>query len=1234
MPGEAGNGGHGDEKSVEDMLQDVMDGDLLETKRSILSVPPPAPLQASPLGSSTLFTPASAGDDLASLPSRRQSDAPEIEREGSLGFLSEQVGRHTKNLLSSMQSGRRASAIESDLDDHKGVVSREKVMALKTRIEDKITLASRYRSLLMFLLYCAMYVWVLYDQTDTDASYVVENSILSVVATPLEGKDLRTSDIYTWLQDLSLVIFKDPVCGDGVCEDPLEYAGFGRYGCESDCGRFPNTTTTFVNFEDPLASNPAAYTLATEMGGHPDWTWNAFSHTMGSFVFAEDQSVIGSSLFDIPDGVLDVCLYHRNKIYGKQSFQTSVLALLGTMDPQTMPAPEPRLNYDYGDAREALAMHAGIFTYLYVPEDNPTGTNLTVAPAISSKLTYGFFGAVGALASSGIGDANVLAYFNPCSLTDADIEAANLGQTCPSFIYPRATGCYDAKVLLQNWQCPACRTIDLREYSQPGDDVPVRPTNQPQRPVSPFNYIIGGIAIEQTRAVQVPCAPTSGEARFDCGDYCQQTRKRIFGSFYEESMCLGSNASSVPYGIDPAFLSSSSIFSGKLRPSDFGYEESDLSNAGVPFGFFPSFYKISPQLAQTIVNEKTPVLKGGDPVFRVYMDSRYGNEETMNAMAHLREGYFLDNLTKTVDVSLLTFNPVNDVFALCSVSFTFLDGGQIESTVYIKSRALSDFQVSAGRVVAMVLICLGSGAILRTEMSEVYEAWKNKDLASYFGDVWNILDILSFVSIPASVIIYDIIGAQVLATFPLAVNGTVPYILRDVNPPARKFRTDEGGEFAFLESVGYVKSLMGFLDIYSFWVGFNIMILTARFFKILHFQGRMGLVTRTFATALQDIIHFGMIFFLVIFAYGVMGVLLYGHQLREYRSMDVAMMTLIQTTLAISNEDYARLLTSNDNFMTTLFYLSFLFLSTITLLNIFLAILIDAFSTVKESSSHSETLMSGVFDVMVHDVRHMRSRLESARQGDGHPTRFIPDHQLKQLFDAWAFSLEDETTVAAKKAEMEKEEIVKDGVLRLDDGTEIGAPELAMLMVSLIAGAPDKVQELMSGQNRGMQLRSAINNFVSMAPMAHGASGGGGARGGTIAPEGGGGTSNDSLTQMRSAWKSPSNVLAIKYWQKVRDIFVEEEQDKGPLADIEQMHGKSSPDSILRLTKGILARYGETATAEATDDEALKLIKAQVLQKQVQQFQRTENIEQRVERMEGLIEKMAAQMDRLAGSQI
>ena len=51
------------------------------------------------------------------------------------------------------------------------------------------------------------------------------------------GPIASVDDVYAWLRGLLQAVWRDPVCGDGVCEAPFEYAQYGRFGCRADCGR-------------------------------------------------------------------------------------------------------------------------------------------------------------------------------------------------------------------------------------------------------------------------------------------------------------------------------------------------------------------------------------------------------------------------------------------------------------------------------------------------------------------------------------------------------------------------------------------------------------------------------------------------------------------------------------------------------------------------------------------------------------------------------------------------------------------------------------------------------------------------------------------------------------------------------------------------------------------------------------------------------------------------------------
>ncbi|KAK3261427.1 TRP-like ion channel Pkd2, partial [Cymbomonas tetramitiformis] len=115
-----------------------------------------------------------------------------------------------------------------------------------------------YADLLLFISYFVLYILVLFLQRSPGAEYKVREGIVEVLLPKDENGDPETSftshtEIYTWLKEQVVEEFwTEPVCGNNVCEDPLEFAAFGIYGCQTDCG-VANTTTCNLILDTRLA---------------------------------------------------------------------------------------------------------------------------------------------------------------------------------------------------------------------------------------------------------------------------------------------------------------------------------------------------------------------------------------------------------------------------------------------------------------------------------------------------------------------------------------------------------------------------------------------------------------------------------------------------------------------------------------------------------------------------------------------------------------------------------------------------------------------------------------------------------------------------------------------------------------------------------------------------------------------------------------------------------------------
>ena len=189
---------------------------------------------------------------------------------------------------------------EGDGSSHAQQIVRE----LYKRYEKQLQRWKDYRNLFAFLAFVALYLAVLYLQRDSDISYQVHNTIDGVV-TPVDSQGNffnpmgGPSDVYNWLntQVLSVrrgrgcgcgwvtclvttcpngeslppclppnqVVWQDPVCGDGICEAPFEFASYSSFGCRADCGLLQNVqnlTTIqvdiYFDFSHPVGSMPSS----------------------------------------------------------------------------------------------------------------------------------------------------------------------------------------------------------------------------------------------------------------------------------------------------------------------------------------------------------------------------------------------------------------------------------------------------------------------------------------------------------------------------------------------------------------------------------------------------------------------------------------------------------------------------------------------------------------------------------------------------------------------------------------------------------------------------------------------------------------------------------------------------------------------------------------------------------------------------------------------------------------
>ena len=224
--------------------------------------------------------------------------------------------------------------------------------------------------------------------------------------------------------------------------------------------------------------------------------------------------------------------------------------------------------------------------------------------------------------------------------------------------------CIDASELFKNFTCKntyILNTSRIPQTQKPSDPPILIPISNPNSTVrkarflSPYNQLVGAVVIIQQRTV-AECSIQNDSI----GSYVSH-KLPILGP-----VCQGSQLSDEPYGVDPTFTRSSTLYKGYVDQSQF-YNSMECNDAGIPFGFFPHSFDGNvhgPKDAQYVVRDEASS-------FMVYFTERLSSAHAQNFIQYLRDGGFLDYQTQSIKVNIPTLNLNLNIFAIFTFIFTW-----------------------------------------------------------------------------------------------------------------------------------------------------------------------------------------------------------------------------------------------------------------------------------------------------------------------------------------------------------------------------------------------------------------------------------------------------------------------------------------------------------------------------------------------------------------------------------
>ncbi|KAM3863001.1 polycystin-2-like protein 1 [Diretmus argenteus] len=302
-----------------------------------------------------------------------------------------------------------------------------------------------------------------------------------------------------------------------------------------------------------------------------------------------------------------------------------------------------------------------------------------------------------------------------------------------------------------------------------------------------------------------------------------------------------------------------------------------------------------------------------------YQDLSRIKEESVITLTELINNLWLDRGTRAVFIDFSTYNANINMFCVIRLLVEFpATGGaipsyQIRTVKLIRYITYWDYFILSCEMV----FCL---FILYYVVEEILELRIHK--FSYFKSIWNILDIV-VILLAIVAIIFNIFRT-------IKVDELLGKLLQQPEIYA---------DFEFLAFWQTQYNNMNAVNLFFAWI---------KVFKYISFNKTMTQLSSTLGRCAKDIMGFAIMFFIVFFAYAQLGYLLFGTEVESFSTFVKCIFT--QFRIILGDFDYDAIERAN-RVLGPIYFVTYVFFVFFVLLNMFLAIINDTYSEVKEELS-------------------------------------------------------------------------------------------------------------------------------------------------------------------------------------------------------------------------------------------------------------------------------------------
>jgi len=551
----------------------------------------------------------------------------------------------------------------------------------------------------------------------------------------------------------------------------------------------------------------------------------------------------------------------------------------------------------------------------------------------------------------------------PCNIRECQFDDGNCPNTANLLGYLCSPGCYCD--MLSDGECnPECNNLDCGRdlgdccertfmtshrvtfeiWNRFTPDTIERLTPDPAIPrkryLATANRIVGGVLLMQERYQRGEC---SNSSRFPGFSSC----------------CATGKLSKDPFGADPVFLKNSTLNTDPLiyDSKQLYYNLSDPSQVSpleLPYGF------------RHFESRELEIMSG----FPVYLDVNLGNARAKQMLNYMREGFFLDSESSKLNVFVVTYNADFKTFANTKMTFTFELGGRISMVYLVQTFRVESYDSSEDdlRYIMELTFVALTGINVLLEIWDWFRAWiRTGSPLAYFASFWNCVDASNIFLFTLNMYVWW----DFYATKALQYSPKERYeVYKDLNAKGNFLDENEDGMREMLSFFELTGSMSDQMLRYMGINGAALIFVVLRVLKVLDFQKRMGLVTRTISNAATDLAHFAVLFGMIFSCYACLAFIIFGSSIIGFSTLPRAFNTCFSILLGEITV-VGELFHHPSIWSAILFYYSFIFLAYFILMNILLAILVEAFVEVKKAAEFSYSLPEEILRIFTSSLRSL-----------------------------------------------------------------------------------------------------------------------------------------------------------------------------------------------------------------------------------------------------------------------